>query len=198
MPAPSHDRLWIVAGLVLSGALALGHPAAPTGLAGWDAMLRVAFAVLVPLAIGWSPRWTWFAVLGAAGVFAAGVGWLVVVGFGLALAAVMEFVDRDLVAGRLGVGIAAAHGLANLRPVGPFATTAIVVGLVVALCAIGTLAGRGPAARRWVWTFGGFVGLLAITFSSITVWALVAAAGDVDEGSVAARPVSRPFVTATR
>ncbi len=187
MPAPSLDRSWIVAGLAISGALAAMHPAAPTGLGGWDGVLRVAFAVLVPLAIGWSPRWLWFTTLGFAGVFAAGAPWLIVVGTGLALALGLEIAGRDTAVGRVGVGIAAAHGLANLRPVGPFAATAIAVGVVIAVCAAAALVGQGRSARRWVGTFGGLVAALATVFALVTMFALVTAAGDVDRGSDAAR-----------
>ncbi|MEZ5374946.1 MAG: DUF4012 domain-containing protein [Acidimicrobiales bacterium] len=181
------DRVWAVLGLVASGGFALLGAAAPTDLARWDGVLRLAFGLIAPLALAGSPRWAWFGALAVTGGLAAGPEWLLVAGLGMVLAIALEVTSVESQLGRIAIGIAVVHGLLHLRPVGPFGTTAVVGALVVIGASVLSLRGDRGAARRAVLTFGGFVALLAVLASGAAVAALLGARGDLDAGSAAAR-----------
>ncbi len=194
-PMPSFerfDRVWAVLGLCVSGVFAALGTAAPTDLAEWDGVLRAGFGVVVPLAVLGAPRWMWFGLLALTGGLAAGPQWLVVAALAMILAVALEAANVRSDLGRLAVGVGVAHGLLNLRPVGPFGTTAAVVAVLLVWSVVlsrrhASSRAERVAARRVMALTGGWVVLLALVASGATVVAAISARSSVDRGSIAAR-----------
>ncbi len=181
------DRMWAALGLAASGAFGLLGTAAPTGLDRWDGVLRVGFALLVPLAVAGAPRWAWFGALALTGGLASDSQWFVVAALGLLLAFALEVARVESALGRVAVGIGVTHGLLHLRDVGPFGTTALLTASVVVLVAGLALQGDRQAARRLVFTLGGFALALVVLASVATGVAAAQARANVEGGSNAAR-----------
>ncbi len=188
MPAAHlSQKLWVALGLATSAGLAGLGDAAPTGEARWDTVLRCLFAVVVPVAVAASPRWLWFGALAVTGGLAAGLPWLGLAGVAMVLAGVVEVTRTRGPAGRVAVGIAVAHGLLHLRPIGPFATSAAIAAAVVVVCSVAALWGD---SRSWRGPVGAVVAsvLAAVAAATVAVGAVAfTARGDIVAGSEAAR-----------
>jgi hypothetical protein len=125
-------RLQVYAIAAMAAAVAMLAPGEPTGLMGWDPILRAGFAFGITVACSHARRWTWMVLSGAAAAASRDLGPALLAWSSLALsfaAAVFDFRRR-----RVGavVGALAVNALLRLAPIGPHGFTALLVAVVVA------------------------------------------------------------------
>lgn len=121
---------------------------APTGLAVWDLVLRMAVAALFVLATARAPGWVAIIAATMAAIFSAGGGWMPAAGLALVLAMGAAGLPRFE---RILVPIAAAvtvQALVRIEPGGFFGLPSIVTGCVVVLAAWFAYRSLAPVGRR--------------------------------------------------